>query len=46
MIKNTVFALFLIACLFVLFTNVGFETALAMVGRGLDMMIAYVNHIP
>lgn len=44
MIKNTVFVLFLIACLFALFTNVGFETALAIVGKGLDMMIAYVSH--
>jgi hypothetical protein len=45
MIKNTVFAIFVITSLFVLFTNVGFEIALSIVGKGLDMLISYVNTI-
>ena len=45
MIKNTVFALFLIACLFALLTNVGFETALSLVGKCLDMLVAYADNL-
>lgn len=45
MIKNTVFTMFVLVSLFVLFTNTGFETALSVVGKCLDMLLAYVNSL-
>ena len=45
MIKNTVFVIFVITAIIVLFTNIGFETALSVVGKGLGILISYVNSI-
>lgn len=45
MLKNLSFLLVLSVTLFVLFTNVGFETALSGVGKALDSLILFVNSI-
>ena len=43
MVKGFLFSFVLVLSMFVLFTNIGFDVALSVVGRALDSLFAFVS---